>query len=72
MIPAPLWVTDADAYPLQYEFGFLDNTGVFQPWKTQTSNEYTIAVPPGYGPNNILTLRVKVSFIIINTLLIEG
>jgi hypothetical protein len=33
---------------------------VFQPWRTQTGSEYKIAVPPGYGANKILTLRVKV------------
>jgi hypothetical protein len=33
---------------------------VFQVWDTQTSNEYTISVPPGYGANNFLTLRVRV------------
>ena len=53
-------MTDADAYPLKYEFGFLDENGNFQAWATQTGNEYTIAAPPGYGPNNILTLRMKV------------
>lgn len=60
MFSALLWETDVDAHPLLYEFGFLDNDGVFQPWKTQAGNEYTIAVPPGYGPNNTLTLRLKV------------
>ena len=57
---APRWVTDSDAYPIKYVFGYLNDKGVFQPWETQTNNEYTISVPPGYGPNNILTLRVQI------------
>jgi hypothetical protein len=58
-------VTDVDAYPLEYEFGSLDANGVFRSWITQTSNEFSIAVPPGHGPNNILTLRMKVIIVII-------
>ena len=57
---AARWVTDSDAYPLQYEFGFVDSSGIFQPWITQTSNQYSIAVPPGYGVDHQLTLRVNV------------
>ena len=57
---AARWVTDSDAYPLQYEFGFVDSSGAFQPWVTQTSQEYSIAVPPGNGVDNQLTLRVNV------------
>ena len=57
---ASRWVTDSDAYPLEYEFGFVDDSGVFQPWATQTSNEYKISAPPGYGTDKKLTLKMKV------------
>ena len=57
---APRWVTDSDAYPITYEFGFLDHRNVFQLLTSGTSNVYTNTVPPGYGAKNILTLRVRV------------
>ena len=57
---APRWVTDSDAYPISYEFGFLNQKNVFQLLRSGTSNVYTNTVPPGYGAKNILTLRVRV------------
>ena len=53
-------MTDSDAYPLEYEFGFVDGSNIFQPWATQTSNEYKISAPSGYGTDKKLTLKMKV------------
>lgn len=54
---AKQWITDSDAGPLRYSFGELISQNICETYgPPSTTPENEDIVPPGSGPNNILTL----------------
>ena len=54
---AKQWTTDSDAGPLRYSFGELISADICETYGPPSSTpEQEDIVPPGSGPNNVLTL----------------